>query len=79
MTSICPLIMIGASVDVTGHSHSVAIALNNLATDRATGGTVAVRNKATDGGGAVAERGGAVAGRGGVVAEAERVAGPVFL
>lgn len=70
MTSICPLTVVEASADVTGRSHSVAIALNNLTTDRMTRGTAVVR--ATGGGGVVAERGG-------VVAEAERGGGPVFL
>lgn len=61
VTSICPLTVVEASADGTGHSHSVATALTDLAVDRVTGGATVVRSTAT----------------GGVVAEAERVGGRI--
>lgn len=84
MTSDCPLSVVEASADGTGHRHSVVTALNNPATDRVTGGAAVERGAATGGGGAGVGRGGAGVGRGGVGrggagAEAERVGGVLIL
>lgn len=72
MTSICHLTVLEASADGAGRRHSVAIALNSLATDRVTGAATVMRGTAIGGGGAAA-------GRGGAAVEAERAGGSIVL
>lgn len=74
MTFMYPLSVVESALEGTGPGRSVDIALNNLATDKETGGAAVVRSTATGGSGAAAEaqRGGVAAQRGGAVVEAKR-------